>query len=277
MKKQLKKLSIKISKKSLLFKQLTEPYRLAQSLKKQSRKSNKDLIEAFCAEHPLLLTFLIITCISLIFIPITYINHFYDNEFFKGLLENVHVLIFDLIVVGVIGLFFSNLGQRQNTIKRYREEIDDFLGWKANEAKFHIIGNIKRLNRLGVSDINLERAYLNNANLMDINLQGANLRYAHLQGAKMWNTHLEGANLNGAHMENAELFQANLGYANLIRTHLEKADLNGAILWYVKLDYSHLEGTKLWNTEFYSETDPEGITYDDNTVWPLGFTPSTKK
>jgi uncharacterized protein YjbI with pentapeptide repeats len=44
----------------------------------------------------------------------------------------------------------------------------------ADEAKFRIVGNIKRLDRLGVSKINLAGAYLAGGRLDRAGLQGAN-------------------------------------------------------------------------------------------------------
>ena len=44
----------------------------------------------------------------------------------------------------------ERLGEKRRNIKRWQEEIDDFRGWNSEEAKFRIVGNIKRLNRNGI-------------------------------------------------------------------------------------------------------------------------------
>ena len=91
-------------------------------------------------------------------------------------------------------------------------------------------------------DIDLEGANLTGADLTDANLRGANLAGAYLIDAYLGNADLTGANLTGA----------NFGNANLKGAYLERANLKGA-----KLVGANLEGVK----------------YDDDTIWPAGFTP----
>ena len=80
----------------------------------------------------------------------------------------------------------------------------------------------------------------------------ANLRGAYLTGAYLTNANLTGADLTGADLTGADLTSANLTGANLTGAYLERANLKGA-----KLVGANLEGVK----------------YDDDTIWPAGFTP----
>lgn len=78
--------------------------------------------------------------------------------------------------------------------------------------------------------IQLDRAFLAEADLQDAWLPKAFLRRAHLAGA-----HLEGIRLKEANMEEVDLRRAFLKKANLEGAHLENANL----------DYVHLEGGRL--------------------------------
>jgi uncharacterized protein YjbI with pentapeptide repeats len=126
-----------------------------------------------------------------------------------------HGIVLDILVIGLFILWLNKLGEKRLENKRYQEEIDDFRHWNSEEAAHRIVGSIKRLNKNGISNIDLSSCYLAHMILPGTNLQRANLREANLQGAG-----LGGANLRGAH----------LGWANLRGADLRWADLEGADL-----------------------------------------------
>jgi hypothetical protein len=74
----------------------------------------------------------------------------YKGEFLNSILVEAHGLLFDIFVFGILIVFFNKMGEKRRNIKRWQEEIDDFRGWNSEEAKFRIVGNIKRLNRNGI-------------------------------------------------------------------------------------------------------------------------------
>lgn len=109
---------------------------------------------------------------------------------------------------------------------------------------------------------NLEKADLTNANLKGAMLWRANLRKAHLFGADLRGVNLHDADLRGADMSNAKLQEADLRDANL----------QGAILWSANLQKANLEYANLQGTDL-RDANLKGAKWDDETVWPEGFTP----
>jgi BTB/POZ domain-containing protein KCTD9 len=198
---------------------------------------------------------------------------FYDQEFLENVLVEAHGMIFDVLLLGVIFAWLNQGGEKQREIKRYQEEINDYLGWGADEAKYRIVGNIRRLNRKKISDIRLENAYLKEANLTRANLRGANLTRANLKGADLTRTKLYDANLTEADFTGAKLIyaglwdayltRANLRGANLTRANLKGAELYGAYLTGANLDEANLDEANLY----------EAI-YNTETIWPTGFDPA---
>jgi uncharacterized protein YjbI with pentapeptide repeats len=131
----------------------------------------------------------------------------------------------------------------------------------------------------------LEGADLTDAHLYDARLKGAkydestiwpdsvrdvlrvwrgdkDLTKAHLFGASLVEADLRSANLTGANLIDANLHDAHLTDAKLIDAHLY-----GAYLYRALLRGADLRGADL------TEAELEGITYDENTKWPEGFTP----
>ena len=231
---------------------------------------------------------------------------------FGGVLVEAHGLVFDLIVFGVIAALYEHYRQqhenakkaeveKQQRIERYQEEIDDFRGWDEKEAIYRIIGAIKRLNKEGISAINLSchklkgadlrgvnlsggkliSADLREADLREVNLTGANLAGADLTLANMPKTDLQGAIFLGANLTNTYLALANLSKAhiygvNFTNALLFGANLTGANLIFIKSRHDWLEYAKydadfeyLPETRFSGAslsrvvlTDVEGLTFE---------------
>jgi len=158
-----------------------------------------------------------------------------DESFWGNVLVEAHGMLMDIFLLGLIVTIFEVLRADKEKIERYKEEIDDYRGWIEAEAMHRILGNIKRLNRLGVSKIDLHAC----------NLQGAYYASANLEEARMW--HIV--------MNNAIFWYANLKKASLFKAQLKGADLKGANLTSAFLVEANFEGAKL-----------EGVTLDNAIV-----------
>ena len=221
----------------------------------------------------------------------------------KDILVEAHGMLFDILLFGIILAIFDSITEKRTTIRRYLEEIDDFREWESEEAKSRIIGNLKRLIRLGVSDFDLTDCYLANtqmgflngkitqlrgANLsqcdlrkvslegLDLsqtvltkaNLAGVDLRKVHLAGLNLGGANLQGANLEGVDLRNGCLDGANLGEANL-----KQADLRGASLIGIQVQGANFQGADLREAALLSQSDADNfakmgiIQFQSNGGW----------
>ena len=96
-----------------------------------------------------------------------------------------------------------------------------------------------------LQDADLISAQLQGAALDYANLQGANLAGAHLQGAALVLARLQRADLQSADLQGAALRSADLQGANLDYANLQGADLRGAHLQGANLRGAHLQGAFL--------------------------------
>ncbi|MDM8568688.1 pentapeptide repeat-containing protein [Thiotrichales bacterium HSG1] len=210
-------------------------------------------IQRFFALHPVVLGLIVFIIVTIIIASLS--MPFYQAnlwDFWGNVLVEGHGMIFDLLIIGVFVFWLHRIGRKHLLIIRYREQIDDFLGWEHQEAMFKLITLIKKLNHWGISDIHLSGAHLKGAFLREVNLKGANLDGSNLIEANLINAHLKHAYLIGA-----DLTRANLTNAVLIKTDLRRADLRGTIFTGAKLRGANLEAAL----------------YDDLTKWPKGFNP----
>jgi uncharacterized protein YjbI with pentapeptide repeats len=189
----------------------------------------------------------------------------FDN-FIVQILAEAHGMIFDIAIIGILIFWLNKNGETRQRIRTYKDEIDDFRLWESEEAAFRTVGNIKRLNRHKIYEINLVNCYLARTNLSYTNLAGSNLNSGNISQSSLIESNLENARLNQTNFENSNLNQANLmgAYASganfkdtfLIKAKFEsafliKANFNNAYLMEANLQNSYLMGADFENASLY--------------------------
>lgn len=229
-------------------------------------KSLKERVIAI-PENPLLTSFLVLLLVTFVVVGLSlpyYISDF--NAFYMQVLAEAHGMIFDITIIGMLLVWLNKNGEKRLRIKTYKDEIDDFRLWESEEAAFRTVGNIKRLNRHKIYNLNLVECFLAKTNLNYVVLEGSNLNNANLsyskliecnlQNARLNQTNLEYANLNQAKLKNAYASGANFRSAFLIKADFEKAflikaDFGDAHLMETNLNGTYLNGANFDNANLY--------------------------
>jgi uncharacterized protein YjbI with pentapeptide repeats len=194
-------------------------------------------------QHPLRSAFTVLIFVTVIVIGLSlpfYIKQF--DEMYLNVLAEAHGMIFDILVIGILLFWLREQGDKKQRISQYKDEIDDFRMWESEEAAFRNAGNIKRLNREGISKIDLVGTYLTKTNLSNVKLAEANLNTANISNTILLEANLQEARLNQTNFENANINQANLSKtfasgANFKDAFLIKANFEGAFL--IKTNFSN--------------------------------------
>jgi BTB/POZ domain-containing protein KCTD9 len=210
-------------------------------LKKRLKRVN-ELFNSII-EKPLLTTSLVLLIVTVIVLGSSlqyYLNDF--DSFIPQILAEAHGMIFDIAVIGILIFWLNQNGEIRQRIRTYKDEIDDFRLWESEEAAFRTVGNIKRLNRHKIHEINLVNCYLPRTNLNYVNLSGSNLNSSNVSQSSLIESNLENARLNQTNFENSNLNQANLqgayaSGANFKDSFLIKANFEGAFL--IKANFSN--------------------------------------
>lgn len=218
-------------------------------------------------ERPLLTTTIVLVAIAVVVIGLSlpyYLSDF--GGFYEQILAEAHGMIFDIVVIGILLFWLNQNGQTRQLIRFYKDEIDDFRLWESDEAAFRSVGNIKRLNRHKIYEINLVNCFLSRTNLNYVNLSGSNLNSANLSQSSLLEANLENTRLNQTNFENSNLNQANfkgayVSGANfkdafLIKAEFEnafliKASFFNAYLMEANLQNSYLMGADFENASLY--------------------------
>ena len=218
-------------------------------------------------EKPLLTSTIVLITVAVIVLSLSmgyYISDFHN--FWGQVLAEAHGMIFDIAVIGILIFWLNQNGQTRQQIRTYKDEIDDFRLWESEEAAFRTVGNIKRLNRHKIYEINLVNCHLSRTNLSHVNLKASNLNSANLSNSSLIETNLENTRLNQTNFENSNLNQANLkgAYASganfkdafLIKANFEgtfliKTNFTNAYLMEGNLQNSYLMGADFENASLY--------------------------
>lgn len=218
-------------------------------------------------EKPLLTSTLVLILVTIVVLGLSlpyYLNEF--DTFIQQILAEAHGMIFDIAVIGILIFWLNQNGEIRRRIRTYKDEIDDFRLWESEEAAFRTVGNIKRLNRHKIHEINLVNCHLPRTNLNYANLAGSNMNSANISQSSLIESILENARLNQTNFENSNLNQANLrgAYASganfkdafLIKAHFEnafliKANFNNAFLMEANLQNCYLMGADFENASLY--------------------------
>ncbi|MCA6073829.1 pentapeptide repeat-containing protein [Fulvivirga sedimenti] len=200
----------------------------------------RDRINAII-EKPILTSALVLLFLTIVVIGFSLKYYLADfNNFFAQVMAEAHGMLFDIAVIGILIFWLNKNGEVRQRIRTYKDEIDDFRLWESDEAAFRTVGNIKRLNRHGINEVNLVNCYLTRTNLNYVNLAGSNMNSANISNAFLIETNLENARMNQTNLENSNLNQAQLNGAyasgaNFRNSYLIKADLENAFL--IKADF----------------------------------------
>jgi BTB/POZ domain-containing protein KCTD9 len=218
-------------------------------------------------EKPLLTSTIVLVTVAILVIGLSlpyYLNDF--ETFIQQVLAEAHGMIFDIAVIGILLFWLNQNGDIRQRIRTYKDEIDDFRLWESEEAAFRTVGNIKRLNRHKIHEINLVNCYLPRTNLNYVNLSGSNLNSANVCQSSLIEANMENARLNQTNFENSNLNQANLksAYASganfkdafLIKAQFEnafliKANFSNAFLMEANLRNCYVMGADFENASLY--------------------------
>lgn len=127
--------------------------------------------------------------------------------------------VLDVLLVGVILALFALAQDRRQRILRYLEEIDDFKKWDSEEGRLRILGGVRRLTKLGRTDIDFSGIVLRNVSFPNEDISS-------LKGA----TFSLGLRLDKMSRNATELENVDFAHVDCTGVIFSRATFNAAIL-----------------------------------------------
>ena len=222
-------------------------------------------------EKPVLTTTLVFFIIAGIVISISFPHYFNINkDFYLNLLAEFHGTLVDILVIGILILWLNKIGEKKVRISSYLDEIEDFREWKSEEAKYRIVGNIRRLNKDNVYSLPIYNLDLNDITLKYINLRHSKINYSNFsnsnfieinfQASKMHQTKFKNTYLNKCNFRNALMSGSFLPASKIIKSSFqgsylfmasfEDADLMDVSFCNADLTFADFRNANLFNIDF---------------------------
>lgn len=197
-------------------------------------------------------TIFIIMCIVLLTISYPYMKANMPN-FVEQIIYAAYGMLFDIAIIGILITWLNERRENKYRIQSYQNEIDDFRNWISEEAMFRTVGNIKRLNKNLITEINLVDCTLRNINLNYADLTGSNLNSADVSNSTLMGVKLNHCRMNQSNFENSNLNQAELinSYAtgtNFKDSYLIKSNFEGSYLIKTNFENAFLIDANLKNS-----------------------------
>lgn len=250
----------------LFLSSLSEPQRILFDPLRKIR----DYIESII-EKPILTSAIVLLLMSILVMGLSFEYYVNDTEsFMKNILGEAHGMLFDIAIIGMLIFWLNQNGQKRQLIRTYKDEIDDFRMWESEEASFRTVGNIKRLNRNNIHEINLVNCHLRKTNLSNVNLKGSNMNSADLSHAMLIDINLESTRLNQTNFEDSNMNQANLNNAfasgaSFKDAFLIKSSFAGAFLIKANFQNAYLMESNL------SGCDLSGVDFENANLYKADF------
>jgi DNA-binding protein len=140
----------------------------------------------------------------LIFIPIFLVTFFwdfvssnifpntkiglYDRAFWENILVELHGMMIELVVVGVLVVWLDSRRKKNVEVTRLTEDLEDFAMLDSPEINIKKMGHLKRLNDIGVQELKVRNLVLNKIKIKDITLLKSNIIGLKVNEGTIYNT-----------------------------------------------------------------------------------------
>jgi len=208
-----------------------------------SMKTKRKLETFLIKESRLLILVLLIPCLLLLILILVY--------GYCDLLEDFRVELLSIIFEILVLLFFFEKYQdkrkRLDRIEELEDQIDDFRNWNSEEGKVRITGIIKRLKKLGITNMNLYK--------VDLSVDDfTNGRHRTLENVDFTDSNLLQTIFSGCTLTES-VFNGDLWHTKFKKSFLLDATFNDSTIQGVNFSNSSLQGAKFQRVTFNGKTN----------------------
>lgn len=149
----------------------------------------------------------------------------YDRDFFENLLVEIHGAILDLLVIGIILYWFNKRKSERDNIKESKKILEHLKYYCGSDASFRFYGAIKHLASLGIHEVSIPEAKLNNLKIDELKLSSSNLVATDFTGSILTKVELQDCNLEASRFIDATLKAVSFKSVKLNRSKFINAKL----------------------------------------------------
>lgn len=227
-----------------------------------------------------LITF--ITAISIIFVSLFWeeISSFvlpntklglYEKPFWENFLVELHGIVVELAVVGVLIFWLDARRNRVGERNRLLQDLEDYATLDSPELNIKKLGQLSRLNKSGTSQFHILNLTLNKMNLKGLSIKnsifiGLKVSSGSISGTTFTNVQMRSSNFEECKIKNSS-FQS----CHLLKSRFKNSNCQGVSFKDCSLERADFSKANLQNADF-SETDVHGAVFDAANLKQSNFT-----
>jgi len=231
------------------------------SIRKLAAKVKFAANRSWTSSNPITITIALALFIMLVNLLASWDFYFtHTREFLLQILAELHGLVIDIVVLGLLSVWINRFTERNKTIQQCKMQISDLRTLKGDSVSLLLLMAIKTLSRNNVFDIDLHGISIPEAPLNGVNLSGANMAEGYSPRSSFADARLVGVNIQGADFERSDMLNADMSFcsgniANFSNANLTKANLSfgkfiNAKFRFASLNAATFQGSNLLAADF---------------------------
>jgi uncharacterized protein YjbI with pentapeptide repeats len=151
----------------------------------------------------------------------------YRKEFWENVLVEMHGMILDLVVVGILIFWLDSRRAIKSEIHRQLEDLVDYASLDSPEVNLKKIGHIKRLNSVGVKCFNVQNLTLSEVALSGVSVENSKMIGLKISGGKVSSSEFINVQMRSSDFENCTIRNAKFEASNLLKSKFKGAVCKG--------------------------------------------------
>lgn len=171
----------------------------------------------------------------------------YNKDFWENFLVEMHGIVFELAIIGVLILWLDSKRSKLGEITRLREDLEDYSTLDFPEINVKKLGHIKRLNEHNIKNIDVQNLVLNG-----LKVKGIIAEDSRLIGLTIIAGSIIGSNFKSMKMRSSNFQKSTIKSTNFESCDLLKGKFNESICKGVDFTNSSLERAEFTNSDLQS-------------------------
>jgi uncharacterized protein YjbI with pentapeptide repeats len=201
-----------------------------------------------------------------------------DSSKLEDVTVEFHGLFFDYLMIGLIYLLYDSRKEaadkaekEEEKIERWKEELEDFRHWEADESAVRILGILRRLEKAGAKAIDIDNCSFKGRTIHEMIFPDITTGSASFEDTILKKVHIKNANLDGAHFMSAHLSVCSFKGSNFSSSSFSFAELVSVDFTKTIWRNSGFEKATLEQVDF-TRADLEGVDFTGADLIEVNFT-----
>ena len=151
----------------------------------------------------------------------------YDKEFWENILVEVHGILIELTVIGVLIIWLDSRRNKNTEIIRLNEDLEDYAQLDFPEINVKKLGHIKRLNKAGITAINIQNLVLNGLHIRGLIVRSSKMIGLKVTSGTISNSCFFDVQMRSANFENSIIKNTKFDKSILLKSNFSSSSCKG--------------------------------------------------